>query len=280
MSIITSRFRARTAGVTVALAATAVGTVYAQSAPDRADATPASNVASVTGRPTVDQSTVTQQQSPSPKPQAASKQQNIGLFTGLAVGAAAGGPIGAVVGAAAGAWIGDRYHRQIVAREALKEDLARKEADEQQLALRLSALDDSLQASQAESERLSSVLARAKELSMQVSFRTDDSELGVQDVARVQELASLAAALPAVKIQIDGYADPRGSQGYNQQLSEERAQQVADVLKSAGVDPQRLIVQGHGASEAQSAQGDLDGYALERRVTVRLSMDTAVARAP
>jgi outer membrane protein OmpA-like peptidoglycan-associated protein len=249
MSIITSRFRARTVAVTVALAATAASTAYAQSPPPN-------------------------------QPQAASKQANIGVLTGLAVGAAAGGPIGAVVGAAAGAFIGDRYHRQIVAREALKEDLARKEAEQQQLSLRLTTLDDSLHASQAESERVSAVLARAKELSMQLSFRTDDSELGTQDVARVQELAGLAAALPAAKIQIDGYADPRGSQAYNQQLSEERAQEVAEVLKSAGIDPQRLIVQGHGASEAHCAQGDLDGYALERRVTVRLSMDTAVARVP
>ncbi|MGH8300164.1 MAG: DUF456 family protein, partial [Steroidobacteraceae bacterium] len=41
----------------------------------------------------------------------ASKQENIGVFTGLAVGAAAAGPIGAMVGMVAGAWLGDRYHR-------------------------------------------------------------------------------------------------------------------------------------------------------------------------
>src|SRR3981081_4837045 len=46
--------------------------------------------------------------------QPASKQENIGVVTGLAVGAAAGGPVGAIVGAAAGAWLGDRYHKQAV----------------------------------------------------------------------------------------------------------------------------------------------------------------------
>src|SRR3979490_3096570 len=51
--------------------------------------------------------------------QPASKQENIGVVTGLAVGAAAGGPVGAIVGAAAGAWLGDRYHKQAVARPEL-----------------------------------------------------------------------------------------------------------------------------------------------------------------
>lgn len=46
--------------------------------------------------------------------QPASKQENIGVSTGLVVGALAGGPFGAVFGAAAGAWLGDRYHRQMV----------------------------------------------------------------------------------------------------------------------------------------------------------------------
>src|SRR5579872_6198558 len=51
--------------------------------------------------------------------QAASKQENIGVFTGAAVGAAAGGPIGAVVGMVAGALLGHHYHQQSVANHDL-----------------------------------------------------------------------------------------------------------------------------------------------------------------
>ena len=57
------------------------------------------------------------------KPKSASKQENIGIVTGLAVGAAAGGPIGAVIGAAAGAWMGDHYHKQVVARREAEKGL-------------------------------------------------------------------------------------------------------------------------------------------------------------
>src|SRR5215472_6944609 len=42
-------------------------------------------------------------------PKKASKQENIGVVSGLAIGAAAGGPIGAIIGAAAGGWVGERY---------------------------------------------------------------------------------------------------------------------------------------------------------------------------
>ena len=49
-------------------------------------------------------------------------------MTGLAVGAVAGGPVGAIFGAAAGAWLGDRYHKQEVAKKALASDLSQSQA--------------------------------------------------------------------------------------------------------------------------------------------------------
>src|SRR5215470_9206590 len=80
----------------------------------------------VTALPAHAEDTVTVQHS-------ASKHENIGVVSGLAVGAAAGGPIGAIVGAAAGAWIGDRYHKQIVARNEMAADLDKSEHDRTRL---------------------------------------------------------------------------------------------------------------------------------------------------
>ena len=57
-----------------------------------------------------------------------SRQENIGVVTGIAVGALAAGPVGAVLGAAAGGWLGDRYHRGQETRAALSGDLAQSEA--------------------------------------------------------------------------------------------------------------------------------------------------------
>jgi len=44
------------------------------------------------------------------------------------------------------------------------------------------------------------------------------------------------------------------------------------VLASAGVARERIHIEAHGKTEAQEADGDRDGYALERRVTVRLQL--------
>src|SRR5262249_7752452 len=83
-------------------------------------------------------------------------------------------------------------------------------------------------------------------------------------------IGALAASLPDAKVRVSGYADPRGSVSVNEALSKRRAEAVAAVLASAGVSPDRLIVEAHGQSEAMSAEGDLDGYAVGRRVNVRI----------
>jgi len=86
----------------------------------------------------------------------------------------------------------------------------------------------------------------------------------------LMKLGALAAALPDAKVRVDGYADPRGSEAVNEALSKRRADAVAAVLASAGVASDHIIVAAHGKSEATSTDGDLDGYAFDRRVTVRI----------
>jgi outer membrane protein OmpA-like peptidoglycan-associated protein len=73
-----------------------------------------------------------------------------------------------------------------------------------------------------------------------------------------------------VKVRVSGYADPRGSEQFNAALSERRADAVAHVLIQAGVDARQLIVESHGAADSKTAKGDLDGYAFDRRVTVKI----------
>jgi outer membrane protein OmpA-like peptidoglycan-associated protein len=94
------------------------------------------------------------------------------------------------------------------------------------------------------------------------------------------KLGALAAALPDAKVRVSGYADPRGSVAVNEALSKRRADAVAAVLTSSGVSPDRLIVEAHGKSESQTSEGDMDGYAFDRRVTVTIerTAPAAVAR--
>ena len=210
--------------------------------------------------------------------QPASKQENIGVVTGLAVGAAAGGPIGAIVGAATGAWLGDRYHKQAVARTELATGLQMSESDRARLAQNVTELNGSLAREQARGEQLDLALSHTDELETHVSFRTNDDSIQTQAMAPLMKLGALAAALPDGNVRVCGYADPRGSVAINEALSKRRAEAVAAVLASAGVSPDRLIVETHGKTEATGT--DADGYAFDRRVTVRIERASpqAVAR--
>ena len=205
----------------------------------------------------------------------ASKQENVGVVTGLAVGAVAGGPIGAIVGAAAGAWMGDHYHKQLVARREAEQGLGQSESERARLEQNVTALNGTLARSEVHGEQLDMALNRTDEVQTDVGFRTNDDSIQTQSLSPLMKLGALAAALPDAKVRVDGYADPRGSQVLNEALSKRRAAAVAAVLASAGVDSDHIIVSSHGKDEAVGT--DTDGYAFDRRVTVRIERSSSTS---
>ena len=182
-------------------------------------------------------------------------EENIGFFSGVAIGAVAGGPIGAVAGGIAGALLGEHYHKQKVANRELAASLTGSNADKAKLTQTVMQLGSSLD--------------HARELTMNVGFRTGDAQLTAQDIEQLTALGQLAGSLDGVKIEVNGYADPRGDHDYNVALSMSRAESVAAVLSKAGLKEDQLVVQALGAKDA-TATGNLDDYAFERRVSVRL----------
>jgi outer membrane protein OmpA-like peptidoglycan-associated protein len=203
-----------------------------------------------------------------------SKQESIGVVSGMTVGALAGGPFGAVIGAATGALLGERYRRQSEDTKALAADLSQTKAARSQL-------QGDLALTREQGEKLGMAVDRSRDLEASVGFRTGDSTLSDEDVVRLQKLGALAGAVGKVKVRVSGYADPRGSEQLNAALSERRADAVAHVLVQSGVDPARLVIEAHGEADSKTSEGDLDGYAFERRVTVKIEAeagDTAVAR--
>ena len=224
--------------------------------------------------------------------QAASKQENIGVFTGAAVGAAAGGPIGAMVGMVAGALLGHHYHEQAVANRALaarNHDLAarnddltaslgRSEEQRTELAGKLGLVNESLSAVQAQRSELDRTVQLSDDIETDVAFKTADASINSMQLPALRKIGALAASLPpGAKVRIDGYADPRGPATFNDDLSLRRAEAVALTLEQAGCPQDKLVIEAHGSSESTSPRGDLDAYAFDRHVSVRLE-GTAVAQ--
>src|SRR5689334_8071341 len=208
--------------------------------------------------------------------QKSSKAENIGVMSGLVIGAAAGGPIGAVLGAAGGAFIGDRFHKKEVQNDELKVSLARSESEKQKL---MADLASTMAHGEKLTEELDNAVNKTHDLEAAFAFRTNDASLSGDDVARLQKIGSLAGAIPEVKVRVSGFTDPRGSEKFNAALSKRRADSVAGALEAAGIPADRIVIEAHGEHESTSAEGDLEGYAFERRVTVRIepAEDKAVA---
>ncbi|MCW8336403.1 outer membrane beta-barrel protein [Vibrio paucivorans] len=73
---------------------------------------------------------------------------------------------------------------------------------------------------------------------------------------------------------ITGNADAVGPVGYNQSLSEKRAQTVAKELISRGVASERITVRGNGELAPVADNDTLEGRALNRQTTIEYKMMT------
>src|SRR5258706_13469515 len=83
-------------------------------------------------------------------------------------------------------------------------------------------------------------------LSTDVPFPFNKAELLPSGQQKLDELAKSAQGANVERVVLVGHADRIGSEEYNQELSEKRAQAVADYLAQKGVDSSRLQVEGKG----------------------------------
>lgn len=210
-----------------------------------------------------------------------SRAEMTGAGTGAAIGGALAGPPGIVVGAAVGAVFGDRWHKKNESIETLNVALVNERGTVASLneqvsgaQLRTTQLSQELSALDASGAReLHRLLTRGLEIDL--PFRTDETELPDGAGERIAGIAQLLSATPGLAVQIDGYADPRGSVDYNAALSLQRAETVRELLTQAGLDPSRIATYGHGESivDAGTSVGNADQLALQRRVTVTFYRD-------
>ncbi len=208
---------------------------------------------------------------------AASKQEKIGVGAGAIVGAAAGGPVGLIIGAAIGAGIGDNLQRNSDEIDSLSAELAASRTEVVTLEREMRRMDRNLDTVSAELQRMqryaspeiASLLQAG--IAMDLLFRTNEAVLADTTGGRLHELATTLASMPAIRVQLDGFADERGDTDYNQQLSEQRVNFIRDQLIAAGVDATRISATAHGESPAQDTS--IDSYALERRVSLKLYTD-------
>jgi outer membrane protein OmpA-like peptidoglycan-associated protein len=110
-----------------------------------------------------------------------------------------------------------------------------------------------------------------------VLFDTGRAQLNSGSGRELDQLAQFLAEHPARRIQIDGFTDSVGSDSYNQDLSQRRADAVKMSLISRGVDASRINSIGYGKGFPIADNADSGGRQLNRRVEVVIGDDTGAA---
>ncbi|GAB1260658.1 OmpA family protein [Aurantivibrio plasticivorans] len=193
--------------------------------------------------------------------EAATAWKQAGVFsTSTILGAAAGGPVGMLLGAIGGAYLGEKVKAADLA-ELTDLELAEKE-------LLVTELRQQLTMADGEIERLNQTTIDG--LSLQVLFHTGADQLTQRGENRLGALASFLAKHPSLSVRLTGHADPRGTDEYNNVLSEHRALTVQQTLEQAGIASYRIERSSHGSLKSLAPKGDYEAYAMERRVDVEI----------
>ena len=110
-------------------------------------------------------------------------------------------------------------------------------------------------------------------------FDVDQSELQPAAKTNIESLAKTLNKYPDTNILVEGDTDNSGSDAYNLQLSERRAQAVANYLKGLGVAGQRISTVGLGETN-QIASNDTEyGRQQNRRVEVAIFANEKLKKA-
>lgn len=103
-----------------------------------------------------------------------------------------------------------------------------------------------------------------------VTFASESANVSPSFGPVLDSVALVLNEYDKTTVAVSGHTDSSGTQLLNQELSQERAQAVADYLAGRGVMPERMSVQGFADSQPVASNATPEGKAQNRRVEIRL----------
>lgn len=157
---------------------------------------------------------------------------------------------------------------------AIAEETARLRTTQEQI--KMAEADRAKTLLSAREQELAGLKARQTERGTIVSlpnvlFRLDSAELLPGSAASINRLASFLQRHPDSKVSVEGHTDSPGSENYNLDLSQRRADAVRQALVSRGIDPGRVVAQGFGETAPIASNDSPQGRQINRRVDVVVS---------
>jgi OOP family OmpA-OmpF porin len=99
-----------------------------------------------------------------------------------------------------------------------------------------------------------------------IRFESGRATIDPDSAGLLDRLIETALRCPGANIEIAGHTDADGEDGFNQMLSEKRAQAVTDYLVKAGLPADRFTAIGYGSTQPVASNDTDEGKAQNRRI--------------
>jgi len=109
-----------------------------------------------------------------------------------------------------------------------------------------------------------------REFPLAIQFAANSAEVTNTAVPDVDALATILRENPGVTIAIEGHTSGEGDEAASQQLSQERADAVAQMLVEKGVEANRVTATGMGSAKPIADDETEEGRQKNRRISVRV----------
>ncbi|MCU1717533.1 OmpA family protein [Pseudomonas sp. 5P_3.1_Bac2] len=110
-------------------------------------------------------------------------------------------------------------------------------------------------------------------MSTKVLFAFDSPQLNSEITSQITQITQALLNVGIVGVLLEGHTDSSGSESYNEQLSLQRANSVADVMVSAGMQRDLIATRGAGSSKPIFSNNTPEGRSENRRVAIIISTE-------
>jgi len=109
------------------------------------------------------------------------------------------------------------------------------------------------------------------EFSSNVLFDFDKTNLSADAQTNLNKLVKVLNTYPDTDIEVQGHTDSKGTDAYNQDLSERRSNVVASYLTGQGIANKRVTIKGFGETVPKYSNNTENGRSQNRRVEFLIS---------
>ena len=103
-----------------------------------------------------------------------------------------------------------------------------------------------------------------------IFFETDKYDLKEKSITELQEVVRFLQNNPKLRVEIGGHTDNVGTAAYNLQLSQKRAQSVANYLIQLRIESVRIIQKGYGAMQPVKPNDSDENRRVNRRIEFKI----------